>query len=576
MSEQTKSRIEPALSSRRWQDVWIVALLFFIAAVRFVNLGYADLQPWDESLYAIRAETIIRFGDWVDQSAHSIGGLYSAVHPPLYVWLTALAYRLFGINEFSARVVSALAGAFLVLVIYLFARDLYGKRAGVIAAALMGLQPMMLFWSRQGQFDMLLVLLMTLSVYLLAKCLVRSSAVVTIASGIALGFALLTKLFVALIIPVSWLAALLGTTPINRRKIVAGTVTVVIIAVVVAAPWHIVMAQRHAEDVISFFFRRGALLERTFSGIEGNVKSLGWLYYINQLAIGIPVAFTFGFYQLFRVVRKLFQNRRSCSNGHPGEILLISWATVFFLVFAAMKTKLAVYALPIAVPLVILGSKTLDDIADKNFRKSISASLLIATWWVVLWALFPGVREATKGALRFSMVFNSASGGLAFLLSGFFGSVLLLFFSFVRPKRTLIFSTLGFGLIASACYIVAVGSRTWYDDGAKRAAELLDVNGASAIIAIGNDVNPQLTFYLRGADLGWRPHMTFVRLDPAQGVSRVRERLQREFRNDSYWIVLERDEIRKGLYSSEADAVPSGFMRIFESRGYSVYKFMQP
>jgi len=576
VSEQTKSRTEPASSSPRWQNVGIVALLFFIAAVRFVNLGYADLQPWDESLYAIRAETIIRFGDWIDQSAHSIGGLYSAVHPPLYVWLTAVAYRFLGISEFSARVVSALAGAFLVLIIYLFARYLYGKRAGVVAAALLGFQPMTLFWSRQGQFDMLLVLLMTLSVYLLAKSLERSSTLLTVASGVALGFALLTKLFVALIIPVSVLVALVGTTPINRRKMVAGMVTAVIVAVVIAAPWHIVMAQRHGEDVISFFFHHGALLERTFSGIEGNVKSLGWLYYVNQLAIGIPVAFTFGFYRLFRVIGELFQRHQTRSNGHPGEILLISWATVFFLVFTAMKTKLAVYTLPIAVPLIILGSKTLDDITNGSLRKSISASLLIATWWVVLWALSPEVREVAKSAPTFNVVFNSASGILTFLLLGFSGSVLLLFFPFVRPKRTLIFSTLGFGLIASACYAVTIGSRTWYDDGAKRAAELLDVNGASAIIAIGNDVNPQLTFYLRGADLGWRSHMKFIRLDPAQGVSRVRQRLQREFRNDIYWIILERDEIRKGLYSSEADAVPSGFMRIFESRGYSIYKFMQP
>ena len=81
-----------------------------VALMRFVNLGFLDLQAWDEALYAVRAETIAQFGAILDQTPFSIGGLYSSLHPPLYVWLTSVSFLLFGVTEFAARFFSAIFG----------------------------------------------------------------------------------------------------------------------------------------------------------------------------------------------------------------------------------------------------------------------------------------------------------------------------------------------------------------------------------------------------------------------------------------------------------------------------------
>ena len=43
-----------------------LALITLTGLLRFVNIGFLDLQAWDEALYAARAEGILRFGGWKD------------------------------------------------------------------------------------------------------------------------------------------------------------------------------------------------------------------------------------------------------------------------------------------------------------------------------------------------------------------------------------------------------------------------------------------------------------------------------------------------------------------------------
>src|SRR3972149_5023847 len=105
----------------------ISGILLFVCGLRFVNLGFGEIQEWDEALYAVRAKAIVQLGDWptkdltgwLDQTAYSVGGLYSAAHPPLYIWLTAITYRLFGITEFTTRLWAAVFGSGIVVIMYL-------------------------------------------------------------------------------------------------------------------------------------------------------------------------------------------------------------------------------------------------------------------------------------------------------------------------------------------------------------------------------------------------------------------------------------------------------------------------
>lgn len=99
--ERSYPTIFESPSAKQTERLYVFALLA-VGLLRFLNLGFEDLQAWDEALYAVRAEGILRFGGFLDQTQFSIGGLYSSLHPPLYVWLTSVSFFLFGVTEFAA------------------------------------------------------------------------------------------------------------------------------------------------------------------------------------------------------------------------------------------------------------------------------------------------------------------------------------------------------------------------------------------------------------------------------------------------------------------------------------------
>jgi len=97
----------------------LLILTIISAVVLFWNLGAGSLTSWDEAVYAQISREMLQTGDWVN--LHLMGKGWSD-KPPLYMWATAASFKTFGINEFSARIFSALCGLGTILLIYLLPR----------------------------------------------------------------------------------------------------------------------------------------------------------------------------------------------------------------------------------------------------------------------------------------------------------------------------------------------------------------------------------------------------------------------------------------------------------------------
>lgn len=85
--------------------------------------------------------------------------------PPLFHWLIIICYRLFGINEFSSRVPSALAGLMVVILVYLLGKRLWDKRTGFISGIILLTSPLFFWSARCARIDSLLLFLITFSIY---------------------------------------------------------------------------------------------------------------------------------------------------------------------------------------------------------------------------------------------------------------------------------------------------------------------------------------------------------------------------------------------------------------------------
>jgi 4-amino-4-deoxy-L-arabinose transferase-like glycosyltransferase len=134
---------------------WIVAgLTVLAAAIRFATLGVQSYHH-DEIVTASR---ILRDGFW--HAMDAVG--FSESAPPLYYAVAWLWTQVTGTGEFGLRSVSALAGVATVPVAFLLGAELRGRRTGIVAAALVAVNPMLVWYSQEARAYALFALLTAL------------------------------------------------------------------------------------------------------------------------------------------------------------------------------------------------------------------------------------------------------------------------------------------------------------------------------------------------------------------------------------------------------------------------------
>src|SRR5713226_2976017 len=105
-------------------------LLAVAAGLSLPNLGGPSLWDIDEGNNAEAAREMMESDNWV---VPTFNYQLRVDKPALLYWLQIFSYRVFGINEFAARIPSALAALFTVLVSYELGRLMFGAATGLMA-----------------------------------------------------------------------------------------------------------------------------------------------------------------------------------------------------------------------------------------------------------------------------------------------------------------------------------------------------------------------------------------------------------------------------------------------------------
>jgi len=140
----------------------VAALTLLVAAFLFATL---DVQ----SYWYAEADTVFvleaSFGDMLSKVPGMEG------NPPLYYVLAWLWAKAFGTGEVGLRSLSALCGIALVPVAWAAARQLAGPRAGVAAAALVAVNPFLVWHAQDARPYMLVALLSGVALLFFARAL---------------------------------------------------------------------------------------------------------------------------------------------------------------------------------------------------------------------------------------------------------------------------------------------------------------------------------------------------------------------------------------------------------------------
>src|SRR5579862_4974532 len=133
----------------RTKDLVLLALICFLCF--FLRLGSVGLFDMNEAVYTEAAREMVIRGDFITPRSN---GILFFDKPPLALWQSAVAFRLFGVNEFSARLPVAIAATLLLCIVYAFGRRYFGRRAGLLAAFVLALNPLFLGTARQNTMDL--------------------------------------------------------------------------------------------------------------------------------------------------------------------------------------------------------------------------------------------------------------------------------------------------------------------------------------------------------------------------------------------------------------------------------------
>ena len=327
------------------RDLLLLALAFGL--LNFLLLGRLPLANPDEARYAEIPREMLAAGDWVTPRLNDVPYFEK---PPLVYWTVAVSRILFGPGDFAARLTPALFGLGGILLTYAAGRRLYNRPTGLAAAVVLGTCLIYFALSRILLIDMAVSVLVsaTLFCFILGVnepsgprrrwwfCgLYAAAALATLAKGL-IGFALPgAVMFLWLLIFNQW-----------RRLLPMYLPSGAALFLVIAAPWHLLAAQRNPGWAHFYFVHEH--WERFTTTTHG--RSAPFWYFVPILLLGLFPWVGF----LFSAVREAVAGGWARRRENATAWFLLTWVGFIFLFFSKSQSKLIPYILPVFPALAVL------------------------------------------------------------------------------------------------------------------------------------------------------------------------------------------------------------------------------
>ncbi|HEY6420205.1 MAG TPA: phospholipid carrier-dependent glycosyltransferase [Candidatus Binataceae bacterium] len=400
---------------RRWARVALCAL---VAAILYLpGLGRPALWEPDEGRYAEIAREMVVAADYV--TPRDDWEPYFE-KPPLVYWANAAAIRLFGANEFAARIPSALFTVGEVAATAAIADAMFGAAAGLLAALALALSPLVFGFARFASLDPALAFFLTAALgsfyaaarapdfgggagrrwFLLAAAML---ALGTLAKGpvaLALGGG------VALV----WLLGEGRGRDIARIPFLS--CAVVYAAIVV--PWF-ALAEHRNPGFLGFFF----IHEHLQRFLESREHGWGPYFFIPVVIGGTWPWILFVPLGVREMMRPSANDDAENRAARVSALrFLVTWFTVIFIFFSIPRSKLGSYALPMLPPLAIAAGYALlrlDAIGAARVRRMVAAcaaanAVVAIAAIAIVWAF------NEKANLNFAVAADATVIAAAFML----------------------------------------------------------------------------------------------------------------------------------------------------------------
>jgi len=336
---------------------WLLLLFLAVIGATYVGtLGRYALSDPDEARYTEIPREMVESGDYVTPR---LNYLKYFEKPPLVYWLNALAFRIFGLDEFVARLWPVVFAFLGMAVAYALGRSIYDPWVGGLAVAVLAASPYYFGLSEFLTLDMPLSGLMNVALgafwlayarparrraWLLTFYVVTALAVLTKGPVAAVLHGGIVVLF--LLLRGEWRALRWAVSPLG-----------IAVFLVVTLPWFVLVSLRNPEFVHFFVVKQH--LARYLDPREHHQPV--WLYV--PILVGGMLPWTlYAAYApgpLWQALRRLLTLRVSA-----GTLYLVVWSVVIFGFFTASGSKLGTYILPMICPAAVLLARFMRGLLD--------------------------------------------------------------------------------------------------------------------------------------------------------------------------------------------------------------------
>ncbi len=255
------------------------------------NLGKWGIMETSEARYAEISKEMVENGDYIHPK---LLGIHHYHKPPITYQITALGYKIFGINEFGARFFLQLALIIQLFLIYKISIVLFKNKDIALTASLIYFSlPIVLISSRNLTTDAYLNTFILAAIYSWLNWKIKSHKPLFLyLFYICLGISFEIKGPVSLLFP---LIFILIYRLVNKEtiKIKIHHILGILVFLVVASAWYILVVTENVK-LWDYFFK-DQIVNRIASESYNRAKPF-WFYIVTVPFIGLPWVFILGHY----------------------------------------------------------------------------------------------------------------------------------------------------------------------------------------------------------------------------------------------------------------------------------------
>lgn len=371
-----------ASSTAPFEKKRLLILTLLAALLIFPGLRRKGLAGYDDAFHAYEGREMVTSGDW---GSIRFNGRFTFDYLPMFCWMEATSFKVFGINDSSAKFPTMLLGLATILLLYFLTLELTGQ-VWLSLLAMMVLMSTQFFLklATHAMTDVPFTFFFTLAIFLYLKGL--KNRVYLALLGVPVGLAMLTRSVIGLL-PFGVILVHLLLTKHYKLLFSPWLALGALLALSFPSAWLAVQVHRHASTVVASHL--SFVLGKARAGEAASPWSTSLNYPIALLKYYWP-------WLPFLLAGLVQAARATMARRDTVGALLIAWVLVVIVPFSFVHTKYPRYILPAFPAFSILSAIALDQWLPERrralFFKGACAAGCMA---VFLTAAFPPKQRAT-------------------------------------------------------------------------------------------------------------------------------------------------------------------------------------